>query len=128
MIRAQYYFCNSDDGLLAWDVRRLIELSKDLHVEPIDLTQIVELDENHWYANGSESPTCRSLLQHMQLIEEADLTFPVILDQEGRVMDGMHRVCKAVREGKDTIPAVRFATNPEPDFVGCDPDELPYDD
>ena len=83
MIRVQYYFRKSDDGLLAWDVRRLIELSNNLPVERIDLAQIAELDEDHWYANGSESRTCRSLLQHMQLIEEADLTFPVVLDQEG---------------------------------------------
>ena len=64
----------------------------------------------------------------MQLIEEADLTFPVILDQDGRVMDGMHRICKAVRQGEDQILAVRFPANPEADFVGCDPDELPYDE
>ena len=64
----------------------------------------------------------------MQLIDEVDLSYPIILDRDGRVMDGMHRICRAVREGKDTIPAVRFAASPEPDFVGCDPDELPYDD
>ena len=64
----------------------------------------------------------------MQLIDEVDLSYPIILDQDGRVMDGMHRVCRAVREGIDRISAVRFATNPEPDFVDCDPDELPYDD
>lgn len=128
MIRAQYYFRQTDDGLLAWDVRRLIKLSKALPIEHIDIAQIVELDEDHWYAHGVESPTCRSLLQHMQLIEEADLTFPVILDQDSKVMDGMHRVCKAVRDGKDHILAVRFPTNPLPDFVDCDPDELPYDE
>lgn len=128
MIRAQYFFHQSDDGLLAWDIRRLVELSKDLPIEHIDIAQIAELDENHWYTHGCESPTCRSLLQHMQLIEKADLAFPVILDQDGRVMDGMHRVCRAVREGKDYILAVRFPANPEPDFAGCDPDELPYDE
>ncbi len=64
----------------------------------------------------------------MQLIEEADLSYPIIIDPEGRVMDGMHRVCKAVQEGKDTVPAVRFATLPEPDYVDCAISELPYDD
>lgn len=43
-------------------------------------------------------------------------------------MDGMHRVCKVLREGGQSVKAVRFKTNPKPDFVGCDPDELPYDD
>jgi hypothetical protein len=128
MIRAQYYFRQSDQGLLAWDIRRLIELSSDFPIEHIRLADIAELDETHWYAHEGDSPTCRSLLLHMQLIDEADLDHPIILDQDGRVMNGMHRVCKAVREGKDKVLAVRFAANPEPDFVGCDPNELPYDD
>lgn len=128
MIRAQYFFRQSDKGLLAWDIRRLVELSRDFPVEHINPADVAELDETHWYAHEGDSPTCRSLLQHMQLIDEVDLDHPIILDQDGRVMDGMHRVCRAVREGKNKIPAVRFVTTPEPDFVGCDPDKLPYDD
>lgn len=128
MIRAQYYFRQSDEGLLAWDIRRLVELSQDLPVECVDLGNITELDEPHWYSHEGDSPTCRSLLQHMQLIDEADLKYPIILDQDGRVMDGLHRVCKALREGENEILAVRFDRNPEPNFVGCNPDELPYDD
>lgn len=128
MIRPQYYFRQSDQGLLAWDIRRLIELSSDFPIEEINVTDIAELDETHWYAHEGDSPTCRSLLQHMELIDDVDLSYPIILDRDGRVMDGMHRVCKAVREGKEKIPAVRFVTKTEPDFVGCDPDELPYDD
>lgn len=128
MIRAQYYFRQSDQGLLAWDIRRLIELTRDLPVEQVQLADIAELDETHWYEHEGDSPTCRSLLQHMQLIDEVDVSFPIILDRDGRVMDGMHRVCRAIREGKVKVPAVRFATTPEPDFVGLEPDELPYDD
>lgn len=128
MIRAQYYFRQSDQGLLAWDIRRLVELTRDFPVEQVQLADIAELDETHWYEHEGDSPTCRSLLQHMQLIDEVDLSYPIILDQDGRVMDGMHRICRAVREGVDRIPAVRFTTDPEPDFAGCDPKELPYDD
>ena len=128
MIRAQYYFRQSDQGLLAWDIRCLIELTRDFPVEQILLVDIAELDETHWYEHEGDSPTCRSLLGHMQLIDEVDLSYPIILDRDGRVMDGMHRVCRAFREGKDRVPAVRFATNPEPDFVGLEPDELPYDE
>ena len=128
MIRAQYFFRQSDQGLLAWDIRRLVELTRDFPVEQVLLADIAELDETHWYAHEGDSPTCRSLLQHMQLIDEVDLSYPIILDQDGRVMDGMHRICRAVREGVDRVPAVRFTINPEPDFAGCDPKELPYDD
>jgi hypothetical protein len=128
MIRAQYYFRQSDKGLLAWDVRRLVELARDLPVEHVQLADIAELDEAHWYKHEGDSPTCRSLLDHMRLIDEVDLSHPIILNRDGRVMDGMHRVCRAVREGKVSVPAVRFITDPEPDFVGREPDDLPYDD
>lgn len=128
MIRAQYFFQKSERGLLAWDVRRLVELSKDFPVEKVRISDIAELDEAHWYGDEGDSPTCRSLLIHMQLIDEADLGYPIILNQDGRVMDGMHRVCKAVRDGKLELPAVRFEKDPEPDFVGRHPAELPYDD
>lgn len=128
MIRAQYYFRQSEQGLLAWDIRRLVELSRDFPVENINVDNIAEVDETHWYSHEGDSPTCRSILQHMRLIDEAELDYPIILDQDGRVMDGIHRVCKAVRDGKEEIPAVQFVMTPEPDFVGCDPDALPYDD
>jgi hypothetical protein len=62
----------------------------------------------------------------MQLIEQSDLSFPIILDASGRVMDGMHRVCKAVYEERSAISARQFSQDPAPDYVDCTPDELPY--
>ena len=56
-----------------------------------------------------------------------DLGFPIQLSSDGRVMDGMHRVAKAVLAGHDTIEAVRFVDDPEPDYVGVHPNDLPYD-
>ncbi len=42
-------------------------------------------------------------------------------------MDGMHRVTKAILAGRRTIAAVHFAQDPAPDFVGVQPEDLPYD-
>ena len=41
-------------------------------------------------------------------------------------MDGMHRVCKAFIEGRETIAAVQFDEPIAPDHIGKQPDELPY--
>ena len=60
------------------------------------------------------------------MIAEADLTYPIILSSDGRVMDGMHRAAKAILEGRDVIAAKQFVHDPEPDYVGVDPDVLPY--
>ena len=64
---------------------------------------------------------------HMRLLEDADLSFPIILAADGEVMDGRHRVMKAALEGRQTIEAVQFEVDPEPDYVGVQPEDLPYD-
>lgn len=93
----------------------------------IDPTEVAELRENHWYFHDSSIPSPLSIVEHTKLIYESDTSFPVILDSNGRVMDGMHRICRAILDGQSVIPAVKFKKDPEPDFRNCDPDELPYD-
>ncbi|WP_411909196.1 hypothetical protein [Aeromonas rivipollensis] len=127
-IRPQYHFRPAPEGLLAWDVRRLVRLSRELPVQAVPLSQIAELDSVHWYGHGSVKPTVRSIIEHCQLMLAADLAYPIILDSAGRVMDGMHRVSKALMQGATQIAAVQFEQDPAPDYVDCDPDLLPYDD
>ena len=125
-MRKQYHFRDSSRGLLAWDVDRLVELSRDLPKVLVPLAEIAELDENYWFQVGQNLPTCRAIADHIQLIEEASLAYPIILDSSGRVFDGMHRVVKALLAGRDAIDAVRFTCDPEPDHVGRGPNELQY--
>jgi hypothetical protein len=125
-MRKQYHFRDSSRGLLAWDVDRLVELSRDLPKVLVPLAEIAELDENYWFQVGQNPPTCRAIAEHMQLVEEANLAYPIILDSSGRVFDGMHRVVKALLAGRDALDAVRFTCDPEPDHVGRGPNELPY--
>jgi hypothetical protein len=123
-VRKQYSFRPSSRGLLAWDVDRLIQLSSHLPRKPVPLSEIRELDED-WFGED-ERPTWRAMLEHVRLIEEADLSFPIILSASGAVMDGMHRVARAALEGRSEIEAVQFDRDPEPDHVGLGPNELPY--
>ena len=92
----------------------------------VPVNEIRELDETFWYHGPSADPTCRSVADHAKLIEETSLEHPIILCPEGRVMDGMHRVCKAYMMGKETIKAKKLAVLPEPDFKNVPEDELPY--
>ncbi len=125
-MRQQYHFRSSNEGLLAWDVFRLIELSRECPVVDVQLSNIKELDEEFWYELGGANPTCRNVLEHASLIQSADLSYPIILCHEGRVMDGMHRVCKALLLGHTTVRAVQFPAYLEPDYVGIEADDLPY--
>ena len=125
-MRKQYHLRQSPSGLLAWDVDRLIALSSRLPVREVPLSSIRELDEPFWFGEGSIPPTCREIAEHARLIAETDLAHPIILGADGRVMDGMHRVAKAYLENRPVVLAVRLEADPEPDFVGVDPEALPY--
>lgn len=125
-MRKQYFFRDSPHGLQAWDVDRLVDLSAPLTRRRVPLSAIREL-ELPWAGDG-ESPTWRALVAHVRLMDEAELAFPIILAADGAVMDGMHRVAKALRAGATTIDAVQFLVDPPPDHVGRRPAELPYDD
>ena len=125
-MRKQYHLRPSDAGLRAWDVDRLICLSKGFIVREVALSEIREIDEPFWVLSGGPPPACREIVEHTKLIEEAALQFPIILSADGRLMDGMHRVAKALPKMQSHIKAVQFRTDPEPDYVGVDPDDLPY--
>jgi hypothetical protein len=124
-VRKQYHFRPSTQGLYAWDVDRLIELAERLPEEIVPLAAIVELDSNYWFSHGSLS-TVRAVVDHMRLVGAADLAHPIILDPGGGVMDGMHRVAKALLAGQETIKAKRLLTLPAPDYSHVHPDGLPY--
>ena len=62
----------------------------------------------------------------MRLVMDANPSYPILLGEDGRVMDGMHRILKVALEGGAEIEAKQFAVDPEPDFVGVSLDDLPY--
>ncbi len=125
-MRKQYHSRLSDKGRLIWDIDKLIELSKEFKIVAVPLEEISEIDEPYWF-DSEDSPSCRNIAEHAKLIEQADLSYPIILCSKMRVMDGMHRVLKALNLGLDTIDAVIFSSDPEPDYINLPLDDLPYD-
>ena len=125
-IRPQYHFRKVDGHTHIWDVRKLIDIAEKLPVEDVPLAQISEIDETYWFDGSGPVPTCRAILDHMRLVENADLRWPIILCPNARIMDGMHRVLKALHGGHTTIKARCLTTLPEPDFVDVAADDLPY--
>ena len=112
---------------MAWDVDRLVMLTKHFPRIDLPLAAIRELD-GPFSSEGDGALTWRDVVEHAGLIEAADLCFPIILSADGSVMDGMHRVAKAALLGRATIEAVQFSDDPDPDYVGLHPSELPYDE
>lgn len=93
-----------------WSVSRLFELSRNLPVMEIPLNHL-----NVWFKY--ENLTLREMVMHMKAVNDADLNYPIILDEDGELMDGRHRIMKAILNGCESIKAVRFDENPSPDKI-----------
>lgn len=125
-MRKQYHFWPGARGLDAWDVDRLIRLTVDLPVEQVPLADIREIDSVYWF-DDRHRPTVRNVVGHWIRMQEVETTCPVILGPDGRVMDGMHRIARALLEQRETVDAVRFAVLPPPDHLDCRPQDVPDD-
>lgn len=90
-----------------WAVTRLIEHSKGLPVFEMPLKGIY-IGQSVF----SESRTARSIAEHVKRVNETSLEYPILLDPDGFIMDGWHRVIKALVNGDKTIKAVRFTEMP----------------
>ena len=102
---------NFRSGNNKWFVSRLIEKAKDLPVREMDMSAL------NIYSLYPKIESMHDFVAHMQKVMDADLEYPIILDDEGYVMDGRHRIAKAILEGRDSIKYVRFDKTPTPDAI-----------
>ena len=125
-MRKQYHLWPAGAGFYAWDVGRLISLSRGLPVHAVAVDSVGEVDTVYWFDASTAAPTVRAVVENARVMLDAGLSFPVIFGPDGRVMDGMHRIARAMLEGKAAVSAVRFPALPEPDYRDCQPADLPY--
>lgn len=79
------------------------DLLKAVENEPVYQVPLAFLDlANHKF--GDEGGLIDFAI-HMKHVNDSDPDFPVIFDQWGRILDGRHRIVKALLEGRITIPA-----------------------
>ena len=100
-------------GRHQWSVPRLIQLAKKL---PIMEVNVLHICTWHKYTDIS----LREFVGHIQAVLDADLNCPIILDEDGEILDGRHRLMKALLENKKTVKVVRFIKNPEPCKIDTD--------
>ena len=103
-------------GMWFWWSDRLWELAEALPVQEVAIDDIPEFDMDCWFLDRNV-PTCRAVAEHARRINDADLSYPVLLSAEGRLMDGGHRIGKAYLLGHRTVRARRFPVDPEPDWI-----------
>lgn len=104
---------SNENETLVWNIPRLWDAARDLPVENLPVADLMEsLKQTYCFGRA---PTCWDMARHAKQVYEADLSYPIILGSEGNLMDGAHRIAKAWMLGMETIKAVRFVQDPEPD-------------
>ena len=98
-----------------WWTESLWAAAEGLPVVSVPIADIAEFDQICWF--GDTPPTCREVAEHARRIEAADLSHPVILNREGGLMDGGHRIARAWLDGRTELDAVQFDTDPTPDWT-----------
>ena len=102
------------DGKQVWKVTSLIHHVKKQNLEIFDLPLCcINLATTVW----DDLTKIKEFVEHWKRADETNLDDPVILDDDGFIMDGWHRVAKALFLGHSTIKAVRFDKTPDCDYV-----------
>lgn len=100
------------DGDKVWAVTNLIARAKDLVPFDLPLAAIYS-GTQVWTPTGS----AYGIAFHVRRALDVSTEYPIILCQEGFIMDGWHRVLRALIDGKATIKAVRFDSTPPHDYT-----------
>lgn len=64
-----------------------------------------------------ESRNLKQFIENVKRVNDCSLEHPIILDDNGQIADGYHRLCKAILEGHETIKAIRLEEMPTPDRI-----------
>lgn len=94
-----------------YNIHAAVTLARDIEVKEL-------LIEDMYI--GYRSPcgeSLRSFLEHVRLVEVADLSYPILLNEDGFIIDGRHRLSKAILTGRKTIKSKRFEKDPAACFT-----------
>lgn len=95
-------------------VWRVQDLYRAVENEPVyDMPLIFLNVENQWFDTDGG---LIKFAQHMKHVNDADLSYPIILSEWGSILDGRHRIVKAMLLGHTTIKARRVPTGAQPTY------------
>lgn len=109
----QVFVCSSEDGVMLsmWSIKGLWKHAAHLPVEMIAMEELSPtLDE-------TLTLTKREMAEKTRHIMDANLEYPTIFSARGWLMDGSHRIMKALALGHTEIKAIRFPHDPPPDQI-----------
>ena len=94
------------DGDVVYSIPSIITQARNLKPFSIPIAGI-------WLGYGISSEDISDFVEHMKAVLAVDKSYPIILDHQGWVIDGRHRIARALYDGDIYIQAVRFQEPPE---------------
>lgn len=92
------------DGTSTYDVEKLWHLTRKMPATLFPIDELLDsLYAECW--DGLCPIDASEDEEHEQRVQEADLSFPILITHKCAVMDGMHRLVKASRTGQRNILA-----------------------
>ena len=95
-----------ESGRKRYNVHAAVTLAKDLPVVDMSIEQM-------YRAYGAPCANeFMDFVAHVRQTNDADLNCPVLLNEEAVIIDGRHRLAKALLEGRETIKCKKFDKDP----------------
>tara|TARA_R110002049_G_scaffold117716_2_gene271363 strand:+ start:88 stop:459 length:372 start_codon:yes stop_codon:yes gene_type:complete len=104
------------DQYHVWHLEPLWEATRDAPVIDVEIESLKHVDTVCWFDDRNPA-TLRNVVAHFQRMERTDTAYPILLDPDGQLFDGAHRVAKALAHGQSTIKAVQLQEVPPPDEI-----------
>lgn len=95
-----------------YDIPTIIQFCKEKEFKEFDYP-LVAVDLSIEYSISS----FKEMIEEVNRVNNVDLSYPIILSDEGAIIDGYHRIMKAILEGKETIRAIRMEEMPYPSHI-----------
>lgn len=110
---------NGEENVNSWGGRvwRIRDLRAAVAGQPVfDLPLSVIPLRSHEF----DCPDIVEFARHMKHVNDVDLEDPVIMDEYGWIMDGRHRIVRALVEGHHSIKCVKLPSGLTPSFYKTD--------
>lgn len=93
-----------------YPIPSLIVASKDF--------EVFNLSVEFMYQNDNITPdtSLAEFVKHMKLVMNVDLEYPIMLSPLNTLLDGRHRLARAIYLGNKTIKAIKFDVMPNVGF------------
>lgn len=88
----------------------LIEAAKDISVEEVEIRFIYKI------VDITTDNTVADFAKHLKQANDSNLKYPILLCPQGFVLDGKHRLAKAISLGYEKIKVKQFRTMPNIGF------------